>query len=83
MDKSVIRFNDATVGRVLREEAFATGDTKVSRKAVALAGEYLAMFTREAVLRSNEAREAGGAEDDQTVDTTHLATILGLLVMDF
>ena len=62
------------------QELFAARDARVNGPAARLLGEYLRLFTAEAVHRAAAAaREAG--EDE--IDTRHIKQVLAELLLDF
>lgn len=48
----------STIARLFREVAFQDDKTRISTKTLQLSAEYIRLFTREAILRSNEERLA-------------------------
>ncbi|KAL7665254.1 hypothetical protein ABC855_g2509 [[Candida] zeylanoides] len=50
-----------TIARLFREVAFVDDKTRISTRTIELAAEYLRLFAREAILRSNEERAAEAA----------------------
>lgn len=47
-----------TIARLFREVSFVDDKTRISTRTIELAAEYLRLFAREAILRSNEERAA-------------------------
>ncbi|KAK9235551.1 centromere protein X [Lipomyces kononenkoae] len=97
-DTAVVKFNSKTVARLFAEH-FERPDTRISAAAVETAAEYLRIFTREAIWRTDKALKdaaANGADSGDENRTTNisgarlrmmgvedLARIAGTLVLDF
>lgn len=55
-------FSTVAISRLFHTVLFSNEDTRISQKTVQLCGEYLRMFTREAILRANEVRVGEAAK---------------------
>lgn len=84
----------ATVSRIFRDLSFQNSDTKITEKTLKLSSEYIHLFINEAIVRSKEERlnemNAINNDDDTmtryhdiTLDSTVLAKVAGILILDF
>lgn len=85
-EESVVEstFIPQTVVRIMSTASFNNPDTKISGTALKASIEYLRVFTREAIWRSEENRRAIEGEDtsgDLTV--ANLEAVAANLVLDF
>ncbi|KAK9369243.1 centromere protein X [Lipomyces kononenkoae] len=97
-DTAVVTFNSKTVARLFAEH-FERPDTRISATAVETAAEYLRIFTREAIWRTDKALKdaastaAESGDGNRTTNISNarsrmmgvedLGRIAGTLVLDF
>ncbi|KAK9448404.1 CENP-S associating centromere protein X-domain-containing protein [Limtongia smithiae] len=86
-DVAATTFPSKTIARLFAEH-FDHNDTRVSATAVEAAAEYLRIFTREAVWRSDRAAKeaaatAEGSVGHRMLEVADLERVAGTLVLDF
>lgn len=90
------RLEIATVSRIFQDVSFQNPDTKVTEKTLELSAEYIHLFINEAIVRAKEERlgeiKNSNLEDvnapetrtnDVVLDSTLLAKVAGILILDF
>ena len=77
-------FIPQTVVRIMSTASFNHADTKISATALKASIEYLRVFTREAIWRSEEYRRAlEGEESTGDLTVANLEAVAANLVLDF
>ena len=79
-------FKDQTILRTFTSLSFEHPETRISAAALKGSGEYLRIFAREAVWRSEQQRQrdsGSGGPANKVLEVRHLEKIAGTMVLDF